>query len=457
MVGRWTENIACYLGASIFGLEDSQKCLKAYDGTSLGSNPRLLDLIRWVRDAMMSPHNGVRMVPPQGAHSAAMTPGGQAWTTFCDLCQEIAPEDPKLAAEMQWMKSNGKEGTKPDIHSALYTDYGPVFHYDFGGGSESYAHMQNIMGPLNYRWGRGGIVYYGAKGKVWSFNADETNGDRFDWNQVTAFNVDGKGMDATPTDQLLYDFDFAQFYRELGKAGAAYRARGMMMLRDDYLVLCDEVQDPSTPGTFNWVTLFEAPQIYQLKPGAPLQEKITRDMVRAARQNFDPGHPEARTGKVFSYSGKGDFLTVIAPAAVKATATPFGATINGEYVFASQKAEDVTAGAAVFSGTYGYARPNQLALFQGTKISLGGFELRREGGDFGLSAAVENNRIAGCIVGRSGGKIFVVPPQGLNLAGASVAINGKPVPHTLEQGAIAFSVEIAQKDGLKNYEIQFGR
>lgn len=459
--GRWTENISCYVGQSITGLEESQLCLKSYDGTSLGKNPRLLELIRWMRDAMMSPHDGQRMAPSQGAHSAAFTPGGQFWLTFYKFCDELAADDPQLAAEMRWMKSNGKEGSKPDIRSALYTDYGPVFHQDFAGAHESYAHMQNINGPLNYRWGHGGIVFYGAKGKAWSSNADETNGDRFDWNQVTAFSVpvDGtnEGMAATPTDQLLYDFGFAQFYRELNKADAAYRARGMMMLRDDYLVLSDEVQDAATAGTFNWVSMLDLPQVYQLKPGAPLQEKTTSDAVHAGRGQTDPGHPSTRTGKVLSYSGKGDFLTVVAPAQVSAAATPFGATVNGEYVFASQQPVQVAQDKVNFAGTYGYARPNQLALFQGERIGLNGLELRREGGDFGISAAQEGNRISGRVVGRSGGKVAIVPAAGLNPAGASVSIQGKKVASTVEKGAIVFSVDIAQRDGLKDYEIQFAK
>ena len=72
-----------------------------------------------------------------------------------------------------------------------------------------------------------------------------------------------------------------------------------------------------------------------------------------------------------------------------------------------------------------------------------------------MSASVEKNGIAGRIVGRSGGKIFVVPPKGLEAAKASVTIDGQAVPHTLDQGAIIFPVEIQQKDGLKNYEITF--
>ena len=52
------------------------------------------------------------------------------------------------------------------------------FRYDFGGPHESYAHMQNING-LSYRWHGAGVVFYGAKGKVWSANTRETDGDEF--------------------------------------------------------------------------------------------------------------------------------------------------------------------------------------------------------------------------------------------------------------------------------------
>jgi hypothetical protein len=337
---------------------------------------------------------------------------------------------------------------KPDVHSELFTDYGPVFHYDFGGPHESYAHLQNVYG-LDYRWSGAGIVYYGAKGKVWSYNTAETNGDEFDIHQLSAFDVQGKGLTSTPTDQLLYDFGFAQFYRQPGMDGDTYEARSLMLLRDDYLVIADEVKADDVPGTFNWVSLYGLPQIYQLKPGATAENKISRDP-----QPVHPGNPD-RTAQLVSYSGKGDFLTVVAPDKVTAAATPSGATVNGEYVFASQKPEDLKEGAAAFSGTYGYARANQLALFQGTKISLDGFELRRDGGDFGLSAEADKSKISGRIVGRSGGKIFIVPPADLNPASASVTFDGQPVAHTVEQGAIAFSVDIAQKDGLKNYEIKF--
>jgi hypothetical protein len=446
--GRWTENISCYVGQCFVGLATSQSALKAYDGTSLGKNPQLLMLIRWMRDSFMSPQDGVRLIPPEGAHSTSFDSGQNFRLTFFQLCADLAPDDPLLAQQMKWIETNGKEGKKPDLHSALYTDYGPVFRYHFGGPNESYAHMQNING-LSYRWHGAGVMFYGAKGKVWSANTRETDGDEFTWDEISAFNVKEQGLRTGPTDQLLYDFDFAQFYRQAGQADDDYGARGVMLLRDDYLVLSDEVKSPDVAGTFNWVSVYDLPQIYQLKPGVPGVDKISHDPQPPRK-----GGPD-RIGHLRSYSGTGDFLTVIAPAVVTALATPFGATVNGEYVFASQKPEDITQGTATFSGTYGYARANQLALFQGTKIGLDGFELSRNGGDFGASAELQGKKIQGRIVGRSGGKISIIPPKGLDLAKASVVFDGKKLPHAVEQGAITFSFDIAQRDGLKNYEIAF--
>jgi hypothetical protein len=293
------------------------------------------------------------------------------------------------------------------------------------------------------------VVFYGARGKVWSYQTREADGDEFTWDEISAFNVKEQGLAVGPTDQLLYDFDFAQFYRQPGHPGDDYGARGLMLLRDDYLVLSDEVKSPDVPGTFNWASIYQMPQIYQLKPGAPEVDKISRDPEPPRKDTSTP------VGQVRSYSGAGDFLTVVAPAAVTARATPFGATVNGEYVFASQKPEDIQQDGAAFSGTYGYARANQLALFQGDKIGLNGFELRRDGGDFGASAVAGPGKITGRIVGRQGGRLFITPPPGLDPANAAVTFDGQPVPHTVEAGAIAFAFAIAQRDGLKNYQITF--
>jgi hypothetical protein len=34
---------------------------------------------------------------------------------------------------------------------------------------------------------------------------------------------------------------------------------------------------------------------------------------------------------------------------------------------------------------------------------------------------------------------------------------GQPVPHTVEHRAVAFLVDIAQEDGVKNYVIEFAK
>ena len=452
--GRWTENIACYTGQTFVGLLDSEKALRSYDGTTLASKPQLLAMIRWMQCATMSPHKGVRMIPPQGAHSRAFEPsdGHSFWKTFYMMCEAIAPTDPVLAKEMKWMETNGKEGQKPDLKSTLFTDYGAVFHYDFGGKNESYAHMQNIWGGPNYRWGNAGIIYCGARDRAWSYNTMESNGDEFNWEYLSAFTVNNRGLERGPTNQLFYDFDFVQFYRQPGYVNPnnpsnsllPYVARSVMLVRDDYLVLSDEVATAETQGIFRWSNVWELPDIFQLKPGVAAVDSEFLETVRPPRQPY--------TAKIKSYSGKGDFLTVVAPpgGVTQAEATDFGGMVNGEYVFASQKpiANDR------FAGTYGYARKNQIALVQGTRIRFDDLGLSREGGDFGASASLEDDRIIGRIVGRSGGSLTVTMPPCFHRSPVQVIFDGKPVSSTVDGNKITFSFDIAQRDGCKDYEIR---
>jgi len=259
---------------------------------------------------------------------------------------------------------------------------------------------------------------------------------------------------------LLYDFDFAQFYRVRGggeedtksrRGIEGYLARAVMLLRDDYLVISDEVESPETKGRFSWVSCFDLPDIFQLRPGAPEQKDKYVDKP--------PYHDEdgQRIGQIRFYEGKGDFLTVVAPpkAVNKADAKPYGAIVNGEQVFASQKPVRVNADGVQFEGTYGYARANQLALFIGDKIGLGGFTLARKGGDFGASASLEENSVVGRIVGRNGGSLTVTVPAGF-AKGSSIQVlfDGKPIEAKIDGNSITFSFDITQRDGYKVYEIR---
>jgi len=87
-------------------------------------------------------------------------------------------------------------------------------------------------------------------------------------------------------------------------------------------------------------------------------------------------------------------------------------------------------------------------------LSLDGFDLALTG-DLAASASAEGRRITGYIVGRSGGKIFLVPAKGYAAGRAIVTVDGKRVSCSQEHGGLSFPVEITQKDGLKSYEINF--
>ncbi len=132
--GRWTENIACYVGQGFVGLAADQVLLKAYDGTTLTENPQLSTLIQWMRDSFMSPNDGVRLIPPEGAHSFNFEPGRMGRNVLLAFCSEGRQGRSATSRRKSiGSKPMARRGTKPDVHSELFTDYGPVFHYDFGG------------------------------------------------------------------------------------------------------------------------------------------------------------------------------------------------------------------------------------------------------------------------------------------------------------------------------------
>jgi hypothetical protein len=554
--GRWMENVACYWLASLMHAEFAADAMIHCDNTQILAHPLFKDVVRWTLDALAPCEEPCRRLVPIGAHARGDVEAGR----LRQAAELLHKSDPALAGQLLWCLTDGKEGTRPELRSRLYTDYGAVLWYDFGGPHEAFLTIQQLNGR-GYRWtgDSNGALYYATKGHRWSWNGAEQNGDNFDINLIPLLNLDGKSLGAHEVDGLLWHFDFAQYYQAAG-SNPAYPWRGVMMLRDDCLAVYDHVADPQAIGKFQWCNYeahlrteyFARPDFSDLKQTRTPRERfpLKWDWGSAAPlQSMEPGPfsirwtgmlmpettgeyrlvadvnagdaaqiwlnnqlvydsaadkpvpvrlAEGRLADVkveFSHragparinvkwgtdklvpiqhasafnrlpmphvypvkSGTGDQLHIVAPKAHQVQSKPYGALIDGkEYVFCSATEVQASDGPAAFIGTAGYARENQVALFQGTRIGMGGLELRRDGGDFGLSAALEKNRIVGRIVGRSGGKVFVVPPGGLNLPGASVTVNGKPVPHTVEQGAVAFLVDIAQKDGLTNYVIHFGK
>ncbi len=169
MGGRWTENIACYSGTSLQALLRCARGLEILDGTDLLAEPMLHDWVRWYLHSLMSPHKGVRRVPPEGAHAGAFAVGGGYWLSLFEIAQRLKKTAPKLSAQMRWIETLGKDGQRPNLHSVLIRDYGPVMRHDFGGPRESYLHLMQTSGRYNFRWGAGsGVLYYGAKDHNWS-------------------------------------------------------------------------------------------------------------------------------------------------------------------------------------------------------------------------------------------------------------------------------------------------
>ena len=452
--GRWTENIACYSGQALEGLLHAADALRSYDGTDLLDHPRVRDWIGWYVQSMMAPHEGVRMVPPEGAHTASFEPGMKFHKTLFEIARQMKPTAPELSAQMAWIGTNGREGSRPPLRSVLVRDYGPVLRHDFGGPHEAYAHLLQIDGPYNYRWGEGsGTLYYAARNRVWSYNGREDNGDRFDINNITAFSVGGKGLGRHATDQPLLDFDFVQFYRALADPNAAgqtgYCSRAVLMARDDYLAVFDEVANPQATCQFVWANVWQLPEIYQLNPGAACEETTISDA--------DLRDPQStRSIRLRRYRGKGSFLTVVAPEPIEAKATPYGAILHGkEQLFFADAPLQYNTEELAFEGTAGYAGPGQLAILEGTRLRSGPFEIGREGGDFGFAASVEQGQIRGWIAGRRGGTAYIRAPGRRDLSRVRVLVAGQSVPVKTGGDTIRFDVHVSAADGRQPFSIQY--
>lgn len=257
--GRHTESIACYNYASMEAICMAATGLKAFDGTQILDRPAMREWVRWDMESRLPFRvDGARVVPPEGAHAGtvAIAPGGRWYCTALDTARLLRDTAPSLANQWMWTITAGAEGRPPErLDSNVFVDFGPVFRYDFGGPNEAYLHMQQLNGP-NYRWSTStnGTLYFAAKGKVWSWNQTETNGDNLDVSQLSALQVGRNSLGASPEPGVLYNFGFAQYYRAAAhdeKNRSPYKARGVMMVRGDYIAVRDEVDD-GAPGAFHW-------------------------------------------------------------------------------------------------------------------------------------------------------------------------------------------------------------
>ena len=437
--GRWTENIACYSGTSLQALLRCARGLEILDGTDLLDHPMLRAWVKWYLHSFMSPHEGQRRVPPEGAHANAFAVGKDYWKDLFEIARRLKSTAPQLSSNMRWIETGGREGKRPSLKSLLIRDYGPVMRHDFGGPNEAYLHMMQTAGRYNYRWGPGnGILYYGAKNCNWSYNDSEANGDSFDVDRVTAFSVDGQGLGPHASDQPLFDFGFAQFYRAVADPIRAkrtgYLSRGILLSGDKFILVHDDVENQAE-GRFVWVNSGSLPKFVQLKPGEKPDPTSTKTIRR--------------------YQGRGDFLTLVAPEEVAADPTPYGARIREtEHAFWSDRLFRHSEKGFEFEGRAGYARSGKIALFEGTRLRFGEMAIARKGGAFGCSAEIDGRSVKGRFAGSKGGRIFITLPFAFDSELVRVKVNDKHVRAACMDDTISFPVFISLSEGVGKYRVQ---
>jgi len=460
--GRYTENIGCYEPWA-FGMR-SMGAIGIYMRDPGGVSVPNGDLDRWLlyRMNIMSPKltadtgdgEGTRVAPPQGAHAstrgrAYMGQGymysqlmerydprrRDAWSWFyidnrpwtpADITnytfKDVPPAPLWQIQDLNW------RGAKPKLKSEKFWDYGVVFRRDFGTPDEmsvTVAQMQSTY----YRWGQNqsGQIFYFADGKAWSWNGDEDSGDNqaemlLGNKAITAFATmhDGQPLmiGKTHVHENLYDFDFAGQYTIVGNEGydnwgsnGDYKKRCVTLVGKDFIVIFDQVANPDVAGDFRWFNKQEwgLPNIVQVKPGAA-PVAVSNDYASKRNKTQEP-----RCLGV-SFTGKGNFLTVVSHKSVSAESEPWGTLVNKVHkVFYSDTPVSYANAGELFEGAAGYISGNKVALFDGTKVGTGGFTFEkaaRNGDDenFGLSAEVDaSGRLKGLSSGHPGRLMVHMP------------------------------------------------
>ena len=213
----------------------------------------------------------------------------------------------------------------------------------------------------------------------------------------------------THVTENLYDFGFVGQYTIPGNEGydawgqnGDYRRRCVTLVDRDFLVIFDNVRDQTVAGDFRWFNRADGPlpHIVQVKPGV---RGVPVDNNYADSRN----KTQTPACRGLSFSGSGDFLTVVSHKAVEAVATEYGTLVNGVHkVFYRDTPLEFHEQQELFAGTAGYISGTKAALFDGTRIGLRGFVFEKPPraageGNFGFGVEIRGPRE---IVGRSSGQ-----------------------------------------------------
>jgi hypothetical protein len=434
-------------------------------------------------DTLAAPYQGKRLVVQQGAHSGDIRTPGEPYEILALALRDFAP----LAAEhLAWAARIGEappaddlravigtgnelakmgDGTPPRLETVKYTGYGLIMRRDVETPNEVYVCAQQIDAGPNYRWGRAGeggngCLFFYAGGKRWTSHGGEDVGDASltDTQATTSFGVwrpvssgvsrfkkpgqrepdrpDREGMfysiGLRELTEPLHPFAVAQYGRLLANpeyVGPDYRARSVLLVGGDYLVIHDEVANPAAEGRFTWSTHAADgfPDIQQLRPGvAPVEREETGD-----RRGGSPYRRRA-------YTGDGDFLTLVTHReGVKGEARPWGVEVRHaggrDLVFKALAPVSVReAGDVEFVGSAGVVRLHangvkEMAVFGAGAVRMGGIGLTTTG-DAGASARfTKPGEVVGEAFAQAGGTLRVDAAGADDAAARALYFDAEPV------------------------------
>ncbi len=592
--GRHTESIACYSFASLQGVLHNAQGFRQVNGSDIIKLERFRNWMRWHLNTLITPGereswefdgNHLTLTPPEGAHAS------ETWNVLHETAEYFKTAGDPLGGELEWALTKGLKGTKPDLRSHLFQDYGPVLRYDFGGPHEAYLHMQHLgnsdpiegyrISGLNYRWRPegNGTLYYAARGRTWSWNKKEDNGDKFDIKGLSAFDVPGgvfsyRKLDASSS---FLDLGGVQFFRssEVTDPKNPYLSRAVLMVRDAFIAVYDDLRDSRADGAFRWINRTDGARVEYFdnpdftkptatrvdagrftirynppgmgpasnssewsKAGFTSNDDYSARFTTRVRPEWDKVEFEHELGPTDSArlwvdgklvldgasggrgavtlvagrdydlryefvhrsgpvrailrwgqagtklrelegvsctwnrelpaiyevrGGPGDELHIVEPSVkptLKVAATAYGATVKSgnavEYVFLTDHAGESRDGGMQFRGKTGYARQNDLALIEGTRLFLDSFGIETSSVDLAVSAVLRSpQKIEGRIAGRNGGRVSITVPKQFDAASKQVRVGGEIVKSSFDPaaGRFSFDVSVTRADGYKEYSI----
>jgi hypothetical protein len=451
--GRWTENLSCYTWGFLKATIRANYLVRTYgNGTNPMATNNMAKLGTWILNSLSAPYDGEsldfyrnkegkipqhywgivtkedgprRVQPPQGAHAGRHKPASALWLIgdflqyYSPLLAEnirfvTSPQDEDFesaerpnAFSFMYPQKDYDTGTPPDFKSVKFTGYGIVLRAAVGTKDELSIHLTQIDNGPNYRWGvpaQGGCgnIYFYAAGKSYSHNGSEDSGDRKvqDVDLITncgAFK-DGcfRSIGMNELERPLYDLSIGQFAeitssKKTGYSWPEYQSRSIMLVRNDYFIVYDDIFNNNIGTRFSWFThlMENLPEITVIKSAGLGFDHI--------KWNVEKTEHIGKWSKGVWYDGMGDMMTFVShKKGFNIVPVFYGCIITSkegakDYIFRNDIPVEVDENGCLFTGTAGFIRSwnadrQEMSLFHGTKIGNRDFEIHTPDQDAGINA-----------------------------------------------------------------------